>query len=240
MKLLKSSLVLLLATAALSVNAQSVDDVVDKHIAAIGGKDAISKIKSMVIESEVSVMGQSFPSTTSILVNKGFKNVTTVNGMEIIQAFSTDTAWSVNPLMGASTPQGMSAEQKKLGASSYDVGGPLMNYKEKGSIVELTGSDSVNGIKAIKMKIKDKNNTETTMWLDPNTYYILKQEVKLTADGQEVVSTSTFSDFKKTESGMVMPFVTNTSNQGFDITITHTKIDFNKDIDPKIFDIPKS
>ena len=240
MKLLKSSLVLLLATAALSVNAQSVDDVVDKHIAAIGGKDAISKIKSMVIESEVSVMGQSFPSTTSILVNKGFKNVTTVNGMEIIQAFSTDTAWSVNPLMGASTPQGMSAEQKKLGASSYDVGGPLMNYKEKGSIVELTGSDSVNGVKAIKMKIKDKNNTETTMWLDPNTYYILKQEVKLTADGQEVVSTSTFSDFKKTESGMVMPFVTNTSNQGFDITITHTKIDFNKDIDPKIFDIPKS
>ena len=115
-----------------------------------------------------------------------------------------------------------------------------MNYKEKGSIVELTGSDSVNGVKAIRMKIKDKNNTETTMWLDPNTYYILKQEVKLTADGQEVVSTSIFSDFKKTESGMVMPFVTNTSNQGFDITITHTKIDFNKDIDPKIFDLPKS
>ncbi len=240
MKLLRSSLVILLTTAALAVNAQSVDDILNKHIAAIGGKDAISKIKSMSIESEVSVMGQSFPSSTTILVNKGFKNVTTVNGMEIIQAFSTDTAWSVNPLMGSSTPTGLSSDQKKLGASSYDVGGPLFNYKEKGNVIELDGSDSVNGVKAIKLKIKDKNGVETTMLLDPNTYYILKQVVKVTVDGQEVVSSSLFSDFKKTDSGLVMPFVTNTSNQGFDIIITHTKIEFNKDVDPKIFEIPKT
>jgi outer membrane lipoprotein-sorting protein len=239
MKLLKSSLGALLATAALAVNAQSVDDVVNKHITAIGGKDAISNIKSMTIESEVSVMGQSFPSSTSILVNKGFKNVTTVNGMEIIQAFSTDTAWSVNPLMGSTTPTGLSSEQKKMGASSYDVGGPLFNYKEKGNLVELAGNDSVNGMKAIKLKIKEKNGSETTMLLDPNTYYILKQEVKATVDGVEVMQASSFSDFKKTDSGLVMPFVTSTSNQGYEITITHTKIEFNKEIDPKIFELPK-
>ena len=240
MKLIKSSLVLLLATATLAVNAQTVDDIVNKHMTAIGGKDALTKIKSMNIESEVTVMGQTFPSSTTILVNKGFKNVTTVNGMEIIQAFSTDTAWSVNPLMGATTPTGLSSDQKKMGASSYDVGGPLVDYKEKGNVVELAGNDSVNGVKAIKLKIKEKNGTETTMSLDPNTYYVIKQEVKASVDGQDVVSTSLFSDFKKTDSGVVMPFVTNTTNQGFDILITHTKIQFNKDVDPKIFEIPKS
>ena len=240
MKLLRSSLVLLLATAAVAVNAQSVDDIVNKHIAAIGGKDAILKIKSMVIESEVTAMGQTFPSSTTILVNKGFKNVTNVNGMEIIQSFSTDTAWSVNPFMGATTPTGLSSEQRKAGASTYDVGGPLVNYKEKGTVVELAGSDSINGVKAIKLKLKEKNGTDIIMLLDPNTYYVIKQEAKGSIDGQEVLSTSTFSDFRKTESGLVMPFVTNTTNQGFDITITHTKIEFNKEIDPKIFEIPKT
>src|SRR5262245_26994402 len=100
MRILKSSLAMLLAVASLSVNAQTADEIVAKHIEAMGGKDAISKVKSLVIESEVSVMGQTFPSVTSIIVNKGFKNVTNVNGVEIIQCLTADGGWSVNPMVG--------------------------------------------------------------------------------------------------------------------------------------------
>jgi hypothetical protein len=240
MRFLKSSLVLLLATTSLSLSAQSVDEVINKHIEAIGGRDAISKVKSMQLESEVTVMGQALMSVTSILVNKGFKNVTTFNGVEIIQCFTPEGGWSVNPMMGSTTPTPVSEDQKKAGSTTFDVGGPLFNYKEKGSTVELAGSDSVNGVKTIKLKVKDKNAIETTLYLDPTSYYVLKQDSKGTVDGQEVVSSSLFSEYKKTESGLVLPFVTNTTNQGFDITITHNKIEFNKEIDPKIFEMPKS
>ena len=240
MQILKSSLAMLLAVASLSVYAQTADEIVAKHIEAMGGKDAISKVKSLVIESEVSVMGQSFPSVTSIIVNKGFKNVTSVNGVEIIQCLTTDGGWSVNPMMGATTPTPMSEDEKKLGESRFDAGGPLFNYKEKGSTVELAGSDSVNGVKTTNLKVKDKNGTETILHLDPKTYYILKADSKGMVNGQEFVVTSTFSDFKKTDAGTVIPFVTNTSNQGLDIVITHTKVEVNKEIDPKIFEMPKS
>ncbi|HYJ37247.1 MAG TPA: hypothetical protein VEV87_01465 [Chitinophagaceae bacterium] len=240
MRILKSSLVLLMATTSLTLRGQSVDEVINKHIEAIGGKDAISKVKSMQIESEVSVMGQALNSVTSILVNKGFKNVTTFNGVEIIQCFTPDGGWSVNPMMGSTTPTPVSEDQKKAGSTTFDVGGPLFNYKEKGSTAELAGSDSVNGVKTIKLKVKDKNAIETVLYLDPTSYYVLKQDSKGTVDGQEVVSTSLFSGYKKTDSGLVMPFITNTSNQGFEITITHNKIEFNKEIDPKIFEMPKS
>jgi hypothetical protein len=240
MKILQSALVLVATTVSLAMKSQSVDDIVAKHVAAIGGKDALSKIKSMTIESDVAVMGQNFPAVTSILVDKGFKSVTTVNGTEIIQCVTPDGGWSVNPLAGAATPTAFSDDEKKLAGQSYAIGGPLYNYKEKGSTVELAGSDSVNGVKTIRLKVKDKNAVETYLSLDPTTYYILKAETKGSINGQEVDAIATFADYKKTETGYVLPFTTNRSTQGFDVTITHTKVEFNKDIDPKIFEMPKS
>jgi len=240
MRILKSGLILLGVTTSLALHAQTADEIINKHIEAIGGKDVISKVKSIVIEGEVGVMGQTFPSTTTILVNKGFKNVTTVNGVEIIQCLTPDGGWSVNPMMGATSPTPVSDEEKKIGESRYDVGGPLYNYKEKGSTVELAGSDSVNGVKTIRLKLKDKNGMETLFSLDPKTYYVLKQETKGNFGGQDVTAITTFSDFKKTDIGYIMPFTTSASTQGFDVTITHNKIEFNKEIDPKIFEMPKS
>ena len=240
MSILKSSLVLLMTVGVLSAKAQSADEVVNKHIAAIGGKDAIDKIKSISIEGEVAVMGQSFPSLTTIAVGKGFKSVVTVNGMEIIQVFTPEGGWAVNPFTGATAPAPITEDEKKLGPSRYNVGGPLYNYKEKGSTIELAGSDTMNGVKTIKLKLKESSGTETLFSLDPNTYYILKTETKGTINGQDIQAVTTFADYKKTDLGYVMPYTTNTSSQGFDVSITHSKVEFNKEVDPKIFEMPKS
>jgi outer membrane lipoprotein-sorting protein len=240
MNILKASLIVVVSAASFHANAQTADDIVNKYVAAIGGKDVIAKVKTMILQSDVNVMGQSFPSTTTMVVNQGYKNVTTVNGSEIIQCFTPDGGWQLNPMMGATSPTPVSDDEKKLGAYRYDVGGALVNYKEKGSTVELAGTDSVNGVKAIKLKVKDKNGFETMTYLDPNTYYILKQETKGTVNGQEFSVTTTFSDYRKTDIGFVLPFTMNTSTQGFDVTITHNKVEFNKEVDPKIFEMPKS
>src|SRR6476660_1588857 len=204
MNIIKTSVALLLGVISFTANGQTVDDIVKKHIDAIGGTDVISKVKTIVIDGEVAVMGQSFPSTTTIVINKGFKNVTTVNGVEIIQCFTPDGGWMVNPMMGATSPTPVSEEEKKIGASRYDIGGPLFNYKEKGNTVELAGADSVNGVKAIKLKVKDKNAIETTIYLDPQTYYIIKAESKGNVNGQDMVAVTTFSHYKKTDIGYVM------------------------------------
>ena len=240
MKFSKSIFVVLVALSPAVLKAQTADELVNKHIDAIGGKDAISKIKSMLIESEVSVMGQSLTSKTTIVADKGFKNVTTFNGVDIIQCVTPNGGWGVNPMMGSSTPDTLNEDQRKAIASAYEIGGPLYNYKEKGNSVELAGRETVNGVNAYKLKVKDKNGVEITYYLDPNTYYVIKQEAKLTMGGQEVTSTSSFSDFKKTDIGMTMPFTTTTSNMGLEFTINHTKVEFNKDIDPKVFEMPKS
>jgi hypothetical protein len=240
MKVIKSIFVLLITLSSAGLKAQTADELVNKHIDAIGGRDVITKIKNLVIESDVTVMGQSLTSKTTIVADKGFKSVTSFNGVDIIQCVTPGGGWGVNPMMGSTTPDTLNPDQRKAISSAYEIGGPLYNYKEKGNSVELAGREMVNGVNAYKLNVKKKNGIEITYYLDPNTYYLIKQEAKMTMGGQEVTSTSSFSDFKKTDMGMVMPFTTTTANQGFEFTINHTKVEFNKDIDPKFFDMPKS
>jgi outer membrane lipoprotein-sorting protein len=120
------------------------------------------------------------------------------------------------------------------------VGGPLMDYASKGNTVELQGRDTLSGVNAYKLKVKSKDGTESIMWLDPSTYYILKSTSKATVSGQEVETSAVFSNYKKTEYGYVMPTNTElTLPQGFALNITNKKVEINKEVDPKMFEQPK-
>ena len=79
---------------------------------------------------------------------------------------------------------------------------------------------------------------EITYLIDPTTFYVLKKEIKTTVQGKEMTIPTTFSNYKKTDFGYVMAFTSGISNMGFDVALNYTKIEVNKDIDPKIFVMP--
>jgi len=221
-----------------SATAQTADEVVNKHIAAIGGRDVIKSIKSQVIESNLSVMGSDLSSVTTILVGKGFRNAANFNGQEIIQVVTPTSGWMINPLAGQTDPTPLPEDQVKAAQGALEIGGDLLDYAAKGSKVELAGKEKVEGVDAIKLKLTNKEGKESFYFLDPTTYYLIKRESTSNLQGQDLTVTSVFSNYKKTDIGFVMPFTTVT-NQGFEITINVNKVDFNKEIDPKIFEMPK-
>jgi len=238
MKILRLAFAGMLLLSSAFVKAQTADEVINKHIAAIGGKDVIAKIKSQVVESNLNVMGSDLTATTTLLVGKGFKNVANFNGQEIVQVITPTSGWMLNPLAGQTDPTPIPEDQVKSAQATLELGGGLFNYKEKGSKVELAGTENVDGVKAIKLKLTDKEGKESFYFLDPTTYYLIKHEATINANGQDMTMVSTFSNYKKTDIGYVMPYTT-VRNQGFEMTITVSKVEFNKDIDPKIFEMPK-
>ena len=86
---------------AVALSAQTVDEVISKHLAAIGGKDAISQVKSMAMETSVQMMGNDAPSTTLVVDGVGYKSETEFNGTKIIQCYNDKGGWTVNPATGS-------------------------------------------------------------------------------------------------------------------------------------------
>src|SRR5580658_7799548 len=80
-----------------TLRAQTADDIVNKYVAAIGGKDALSSVKSLILENSVSVQGMDLTSTTTILVGKGYKNETEFQGTKMVNCVTDKGGWVLNP-----------------------------------------------------------------------------------------------------------------------------------------------
>ena len=121
MKKLKMFLLsLIVLTSINSLHAQTVDEIVNKYIDSAGGKDVISKINSIYMESTVSAMGNDAPATTTILNGKGYKVEMEMNGQKVVSCLTDTGGWMISPMMGTA-PQPMPAEQYKMGKLNLDI-----------------------------------------------------------------------------------------------------------------------
>ena len=234
---MKSIKFLLLAVAAISVsasNAQSVDEIISKHTEAIGGKEKRSQLKSLYIENSVEVMGSSVPQKEYLIEGKGYKAEVDFNGANIISVYTDKGGWTINPMAGGTDAQAMPDALYKSGKPLIYFAGALVDYAAKGYKAELVGKDGGS----FKIKITGDGN-ETYYFIDPSTYYLTKNIVKGEMMGQAVEVVTVYSDHKKTDFGVVLPYTKNIDMGAFQLVQKIDKVEVNKTIDPKIFEIPK-
>ena len=118
-----------------SLKAQTADEIIGKHIQAIGGKDKISQVKTLYLEGAMQVMGNEAPTTTYVINGKALKNEVNFNGSKIIQVVTDKSGWAVNPMQGQTEPTTLPDDQLKAAQAELDLGGQLFNYAAKGNKV---------------------------------------------------------------------------------------------------------
>ena len=240
MKIVKSCLLALTVLfSAVAVHAQTADDIIAKHLEAIGGKEKLKGINAVRLENTMQIMGSDAPSTTIIVNGKGFRNESEVNGQKMIQVITDKSGWMINPMMGGTDPQPVPADQLK-GAQDQIYVVPFLDYAARGSKAELLGQEKLGTLNAYKIKLTNKDSAATTYYFDPATYYIVQAVRSGDMMGQQVDITTSYSNFKKTDYGWVVPqnMEINMGNQ-FSLTGKVNKVEVNPTVDTSIFEMKK-
>jgi hypothetical protein len=225
------------AAAPASAPALTADQIVSKNLDALGGKDAISKIKSVSSEATMQVMGNEAPSKTVIMDGVGVKTESEFNGMKIISVYTDKGGWMQNPMAGAADPTPMPDEQYNAGKGGIYVGGLLYDYAAKGSTIALAGQDD----KSYTIKLTTKEKQDYSFVIDAKTFMVSTMTTTASMQGQPVTLTTSYSDYRKTDAGFIVPYSMGMDFGGqFQLSLTVTKIELNKTIDPAIFAMPKA
>ncbi|HWK06989.1 MAG TPA: hypothetical protein VNS58_25315 [Puia sp.] len=233
MKTRKMILLALLASVSIfSVRAQSLDEIIDKYLVALGGKDKLLALNTAVLEGAMSINGQNIQVKITQANNKAQRVDITFGGISGYIIQTRDSGWQYLPFQGQQKAEAMPEAVVKETADALDIQSPLLNYKEKGHTVELLGKEDVDGTECFKIKLVSKSGLEQTIFIDPSNYYIIKTTTKSKASGKEVVQSQTFSNYKKLDSGYIFPFSASGFGPG---EVTFTKIEVNKSLDPALF-----
>ena len=211
--------------------AQSVDEVVDKYIAALGGKEKLSSLQSVKMQGNMNIQGTDVAITSTRLHMKGMRMDISVMGTENYQIITPDKGTVFMPVQGMASPTDMSDEQVKSGQSQLDVQSVLLDYKTKGTAVELLGKEKIDGVDNFKLKLTFKTGLTTTYYIDGVNYRLTKTVSKRTINGEEMELETTYSNYKQNADGFWFAY-SNTSMQG---EMNYDKIETNITVDESIF-----
>lgn len=195
---------LLFIAAAVTGNAQTVDEIVAKHIEAIGGAENWKKINSLKMEGLMEIQGTEINVTITGLHMKGFRQDISVMGMTGYEIVTPTEGWSYMPFQGQTEPEAKTPEALAEDQDELDLQGDFIDYAAKGNTVEYLGKEDVEGTECFKLKITKKGGKVVTHFIDPKTYHILQTKSIQKANGQEMEITSTFSNYEKLPEGIVI------------------------------------
>ena len=227
----------------ISTYAQTADEVITKHIEAMGGADKLKSLKSVYMEG-VAVMqnGNEIISKIYKVQDKLLRREIEFGMGSVTMIVTEKEGWASNPRSGGAF-EALPKEAVESQQVELDLAGPLVDYAGKGHKVELLGKESIGSTEAYKIKLTPKTGKEIIYFIDSKDHYIVRQTLKggggfgggqgRTNQGAPSEVNINDSDFKKTPEGYVFAYTVSMGNSGNNMNFE--KIEVNKPVDEKLY-----
>lgn len=219
--------------------AQDLDEILNAHYEAVNNK-ALSKVQSIYMKGQSGRMGQMFDFEIWQVRPGKMRMEVDIQGQKMIQVYDGEKGYMVAPWTGSSEPQEVGPTELKQFKEQADIDGELYNWEEKGSKVTYEGTEDFEGTEVHLIKLITEDGTEKLIYMDGDSYLIVKMDVKTQMQGSEVTAEAFFSNYKETD-GIVFPFyIENKMNGQVMNTITVETFEFGVKVDDSKFEKPKS
>ena len=228
-------LVLMAGLAGLSLPAaaaetMTADALVAKTLEASGGADKLRAITSLHTVGRLRLGGGIEARTESFAVAPDkIRFEFSLQGLTAVNAWDGKDAWAIQPFQGRRDPQKISGDDAKGLILAADIGGPLLDWKAKGSRIEYLGTEDIDGTDAHKLRITFKNGDSRVSFIGPDHFLEIRIEDHQFVRGQEQVNTTDLGEYALVD-GVYFPFEQGQSQI--------EKIEVNTPIDGAMFAFP--
>ena len=223
--------------------AQSVDDLVSRHIEARGGYQKLKAIQTIKITRTVATP---FSDVRVIVYKKrpdfyrGEQGPLTANAPLVPRGVNAAGAWDVGA-GGKVVPRSdaAAAEARDL---EGDFDGLLVDWKAKGHTVVADGKETLPSGETYKLKVRTRSGAERTIYLDASTYLERRQTGILNLPGDRQFSiVIDYGNYREVEGIKFAHDITEerTGKEPVQSLVTYTeKIEINVPMDDALFAPP--
>ena len=223
--------------------AQTVDELVARHIDARGGQNHLKALQTIKIMRTVATP---FSNVRVIIYRKRpqlfrvEQGPTDAGAALIPRGVNNSAAWDTIQGKIVTRSEAEATQTRELDA---DFDGLLVDWKEKGHSVTLDGKDSLPWGEAYKLRVKTKGGAERVVYLDAKTYLERRQTgiLKLPG-GRQFDVVIDFDNYKEID-GVKFPFDITEDRTGKEPSLSYVtyteKIEVNVPMDDAMFSTPK-
>jgi len=228
---------------ATSSPAQTVEEIVAKHVAARGGAEKLAKLETIHMTGTLDLGNGMTATLVSDQKRPDLMHMDMITPQfTATRAFDGKTGWSIMPQQGQPDAKPMTAEERKDALEESDFAGPLVDYQRKGHKLELQGHEAIDGHDCYKLKLTRAGSGDVrTIWLDAGTFLERRVEGSRDSEQGKTSFVQNLDDYRDVD-GVKFPFQSVVEVKGPQGNGKYTykveKIELNKPMESTHFELP--
>lgn len=212
------------------------EEILEKGIAATGGREARQRITSIMSKGTLEIVPQGLQGTIEIYAKAPNKLliIQTIPGLEIKQGFDGEVGWVYNSLQGFRRLEAEELETFKRRATLHSE----IHWRRLYEKVELIGQEKVGDRTAYVIRLTPGVGNPVTQYYDSETFLLLRTDT--TQDGPlgPITQEAYPSDYREMD-GVLVPFTLTTKAPTAVVVVRITERKTNVEIDDSRFAPPK-
>ncbi len=230
---------LLLAPMSFASN-PTVEDIIERHLEALGGAERWAAVRTMKITGTYEAFSAEAPFTIYRKRPDFYRFERTVITFGITSCYDGEQAWWVNPMMGppGQKPAPIFKPQHKIALREKEFECVLFDYRKKGHQVTLEGKEAFEGQDHYKLKVVLADGPTETWFINSKTFLKTAMIGEGYEYGRKVVLDVFYDDYRKVD-GMVFPFYVEQEYHTRHRVFTLDKVELNIPIDETLFRMPE-
>lgn len=225
------------AKAAAAAKLPTVKEILDRYVKALGGREAIEKVKSRTSTGTLELVPMNLKGTFETYAAPDAKSFSkmTIGGIgDMLEGTDGKTAWAVNPIQGNREKAGIELLQSKLINDFYrDVRLEKLFPK-----IELKGIEKVGEKDAYVVVATPDGVPAETWYFDTKTGLMLRSDITAVTPEGNTPMTVFYEDMRAVD-GVMIPFRIRTQTPQFQIVMTATEVKHGTQVDEAKFAKPK-